>query len=53
VLLAAGRVVAQGPPSEVATAERLSSLYDAPVRVVRIPGSDAPFVVAERGAGPR
>jgi ABC-type cobalamin/Fe3+-siderophores transport system ATPase subunit len=34
-----GAVVLSGPPSEVVTSDRLSSLYDIPVRVARLPPS--------------
>jgi iron complex transport system ATP-binding protein len=44
VLLDGGRVVAQGAPSAVLTSERLTSLYDVPVEVLRLPGRDDLFV---------
>ena len=46
VLLAAGRVVADGPPTEVLTEELLSARYGAQVRVV--PGEHGPLVVPVR-----
>ena len=48
VLLAAGRVVASGPPAEVLTEELLSAHYGARVRVV--PGEHGPLVVPVRAA---
>jgi iron complex transport system ATP-binding protein len=46
VLMAAGRVVAAGPPREVLTEELLGSLYGARVRVVD--GEHGPIVVPVR-----
>jgi iron complex transport system ATP-binding protein len=48
VLLAAGRVVASGPPGEVLTEDLLSTHYGARVRVV--PGEHGPIVVPVRAA---
>ncbi|HEY8474573.1 MAG TPA: ABC transporter ATP-binding protein [Natronosporangium sp.] len=47
VLMAGGRVVADGPPAEVLTAELLATHYRARVRV--IPGDRGPLVVPVRG----
>ena len=43
VLLRDGRVVGDGTPAQVLTAERLSALYDLPVRVERIDGGFRAF----------
>ncbi|MBN2490143.1 MAG: ABC transporter ATP-binding protein [Planctomycetes bacterium] len=47
VLLAAGRVVADGPPAAVLTAERLSAVYETALRLVPDARSDVPFVFPE------
>jgi iron complex transport system ATP-binding protein len=51
VLLDRGRVVAEGPPDEVLTEERLARLFGAEVRVVRTP--DGLVVVPRRAPGRR
>ena len=45
VLLNAGRIVAQGPPGEVVTAENLREVYGARVWVRRHPASGRPLVL--------
>lgn len=45
-LLAGGRVAAQGAPAEVLTAERVSEVYQQPVRVIAGPGG--PLIVPVR-----
>lgn len=47
VLMRAGRVIAQGPPGEVLTSERLTEVYGTPVAVgdLPLPGHDAPIPV--------
>jgi len=47
VVLDAGRVVASGAPREVITAERLTALYGAGVRLVDVAGRAAPVVLLE------
>jgi iron complex transport system ATP-binding protein len=47
-VLAGGRVVADGGPRDVLTAELLSGVYDYPVEVVEHPGGGAPIVVPRR-----
>lgn len=47
VVLDAGRVVATGAPREVITAERLTALYGAGVRLVEVAGRAAPVVLLE------
>ena len=47
-VLAGGRVVADGGPRDVLTAELLSGVYDYPVEVVDHPGGGAPIVVPRR-----
>jgi len=47
VVLDAGRVVAAGAPREVITAERLTTLYGAGVRLVEVAGRAAPVVLLE------
>lgn len=49
VLLAGGRIAAQGAPSEVLTAERLSRLYHADVRVQREQDGTVLVLPARRG----
>ena len=48
VLLAAGEVVAEGPPSEVVTPERVRRVYGAGVTVMPHPASGAPVVIPSR-----
>jgi iron complex transport system ATP-binding protein len=48
VLLSGGRVVADGPPEEVLTAERVADVYAYPVDVIPHPGSGAPLVLPVR-----
>lgn len=45
ILLAHGRVVAQGPPSAVITETLIQRVYSAHVRVASIPGVSSPVVV--------
>ncbi|MGN0100834.1 MAG: ABC transporter ATP-binding protein [Dietzia sp.] len=49
VLLDGGRVVADGPPAEVLTAERVAQVYGARVEVLARP--DGPAVLPRRGPG--
>ncbi|MEK8227195.1 hypothetical protein NKG05_15595 [Oerskovia sp. M15] len=51
-LLSGGRVVADGAPGEVLTAERLSEVYDYPVEVVDHPGGGAPIILPARSLTP-
>jgi iron complex transport system ATP-binding protein len=53
VLLSDGRVVADGAPEEVLTAERIGAVYAYPVEVVPHPGSGAPLVLPVRPPGER
>ena len=46
-LLHQGALVAEGPPEAVLTAERIAQVYGLPVRIVHLPGSEAPWVVPE------
>ena len=48
VLLAGGRVVAQGPPAEVITAETVRAVYGDAVTVLAHPSSGAPLVIPVR-----
>ncbi|GAB3116641.1 heme ABC transporter ATP-binding protein [Novispirillum itersonii] len=45
VLLRQGRVMAEGPVADTATADILSAVYDCPVRLLRVPGEALPVVV--------
>jgi iron complex transport system ATP-binding protein len=47
VLVRDGAVAAAGPPSEVVRAETLSRVYDVPIRLINVPGSDVPMVRAD------
>ncbi|SJM50658.1 heme ABC transporter ATP-binding protein [Gulosibacter sp. 10] len=47
-LLSDGRIVADGPPAEVLTAERVSEVYDYPVHILNDPRTGAPIVVPAR-----
>ncbi|WP_372511127.1 heme ABC transporter ATP-binding protein [Streptomyces cylindrosporus] len=47
-MLCAGRVEAEGPPTEVFTEARLSEVYDQPVEVVRHPRTDALLITPKR-----
>ena len=47
IVLDAGRVVAAGAPRDVITAERLTALYGAGVRLVDVAGRAAPVVLLE------
>lgn len=51
VLLQEGRVVADGAPAEVLTAERLSLVYGHPVEVVEHPRSASPVILPVRAHG--
>lgn len=46
-----GRIVADGPPGEVITAERLRAIFGAPLRVVADPETGAPLVMPGVAAG--
>ena len=48
VVLKSGRVVAEGPPIEVLTPERLLDVYGVHATILNPPGSAAPVVVYER-----
>lgn len=48
VLFSAGRVVADGPPEQVCTAERLSAVYEWPIEVLRHPGTGRVMVLPHR-----
>lgn len=52
-VLAGGRVVADGRPATVLTAELLSEVYDQPVRVLDDPEGGAPIVVPRRAPADR
>jgi iron complex transport system ATP-binding protein len=52
MLLSGGRVVATGPPSEVLTSERLSSVYRQPMKVIPHPHRDCPLVLTVDNPGP-
>lgn len=45
VLLDGGRAVAEGPPAEVLTAERIGAVYGLPVTVTRHPSRGTPLVL--------
>lgn len=47
-VLARGRVVADGAPRDVLTAELLTDVYDYPVEIVDHPGGGAPIVLPRR-----
>ncbi|MGO1543091.1 MAG: heme ABC transporter ATP-binding protein [Gulosibacter sp.] len=49
-LLSQGRIVADGPPSEVLTSEMISEVYDYPVHIVNDPVTGDPIVVPTRQA---
>jgi iron complex transport system ATP-binding protein len=49
-ILCAGRVAAEGPPSEVFTGALLSEVYHRPVEVIPHPRTGAVLVTPERGA---
>jgi iron complex transport system ATP-binding protein len=51
VLLAAGRIVAAGPPREVLTAAAIEAVFRVAVRVERHPTTGAPFVLPDVGPG--
>jgi iron complex transport system ATP-binding protein len=48
VMLERGRVVADGPPREVLTAELLSRVYRTPVEVIPHPGTGVPIILPRR-----
>ncbi|WP_433533309.1 heme ABC transporter ATP-binding protein [Micromonospora sp. CA-263727] len=50
-LLAGGRLVADGPPVEVLTADRLSAVYQHEIEVFPHPGTGIPLVVPKRSTG--
>jgi iron complex transport system ATP-binding protein len=47
-VLSGGRVVADGPPGEVCTAELLSDVYRHPLEVLPHPHTGAPLVLPRR-----
>lgn len=47
MLISAGRAIATGPPEDVLTSERLSSVYGQPMEVVAHPHRDCPLVVVK------
>jgi len=51
-LLRNGRVLGQGPPAEVVTAEALGELYGVPVRLLRPEGERLPVVVVRDPVSP-
>lgn len=53
VLLSDGRVVAEGTPEDVLTADRLADVYAYPVEVIPHPQSGAPLVLPVRPPGVR
>ena len=53
VLLANGKVVADGPPSDVMQGDRLEAVYGWPVVVTRDPAVGAPVLVPLRRRAPR
>ena len=46
-LLHQGRLVAQGQPSVVLTAERLTAVYGVTVQIIHLPGEEIPWVVPQ------
>lgn len=53
VLLSQGKVVADGPPSDVMTGDLLERVYGWPVLVTRDPAVGAPMLIPLRRRGPR
>lgn len=53
ILLSAGKVVADGTPSDVMTGDRLERVYGWPVLVTRDPAVGAPMLVPMRRRGPQ
>ena len=51
VMLERGRLVADGPPHEVLTAELLSRVYRTPVEVIAHPATGAPIILPRRERG--
>lgn len=51
VMLERGRLVADGPPQEVLTAELLSRVYRTPVEVIAHPATGAPIILPRRDQG--
>lgn len=47
-ILARGCLVAHGSPDEVLTAERVESVYDIPVRVLRDEDTGRPIIIPRR-----
>ncbi|WP_420096745.1 heme ABC transporter ATP-binding protein [Brevibacterium sediminis] len=47
-MLSDGSIIADGPPAEVLTADRISDVYDYPVSIVADPNTGAPLVVPVR-----
>lgn len=47
-ILAAGRIVAHGTPSDVFTQERVSEVYGAPVRILEDPDTGRPVILPRR-----
>ncbi|WP_424465757.1 heme ABC transporter ATP-binding protein [Pseudoclavibacter helvolus] len=49
-LLSGGRIVADGPPAEVLTADLVSRVYEHPVHILEDPFTGAPIVVPKRAS---
>jgi len=47
-MISDGSIIADGPPAEVLTADRISDVYDYPVSIVADPNTGAPLVVPVR-----
>lgn len=47
-MISEGTIIAQGPPREVLTADRISTVYDYPVTIVADPNTGSPLVVPVR-----
>ncbi|MFT4262080.1 MAG: ABC transporter ATP-binding protein [Nocardioides sp.] len=47
VVMRAGRILAQGPPREVVTAELIEQVYDLRVRIIEDPVTGTPLVIPE------
>jgi len=50
-LMQSGRIVACGPPADVLTSKRLSTVYDWPIEVVTLPGGKTSVMPVRRGRG--
>jgi iron complex transport system ATP-binding protein len=52
VMMRDGRIVADGPPAEVVTAETIEAVYGLPLKLFHAAGSDPPYVLPQAvGAG--